>query len=52
MNMSRHWVKQRDDHKGKVDRVCFHSNLPFVMSLLCFGIKTLLFWTQVRKQND
>lgn len=36
--MSRHWVKQSDDHKGKVDRFCFQSKLAFIVSLGYFGI--------------
>lgn len=35
--MSRHRVRQSDDHKGNVDRFCFNSNLAFIMPLV--GIK-------------
>ncbi len=47
--MSRHWVKQSDDHKGKVDRFCFHSNLAFIVYLIYLGGKDLLYWAQINK---
>ena len=47
--MSRHWVNQSDDHKGKVDRFCFNSNLAFIESLVCFGFKDRQYWTQIHK---
>lgn len=50
--MSRHWVKQSDDHKGKVDRSCFQPKLAFIVSLVYFGIKDLLYWTQINKKSD
>ena len=49
--MSRHWVKQSDVHKGKVGRFCFQSNLAFIVSLVYFGIKDLLYWAQINKKN-
>lgn len=37
--MSGLWVKQSDDHKSKVDRFGFLSNLASIVSLVYFGIK-------------
>lgn len=49
--MSRCWVKQSDDHKSKDDRFLFQSNLAFIVSLVYFGIKGLLYWAQINKKS-
>lgn len=49
--MSRHWLTQSDDHKSKVDRISFQSNLAFKVCLVNFGIKGLLYWAQINKES-